>query len=92
VNFCSLPVKENMHLTVEPDCEQFEGRASAEPAGASAHNAYNPDATVNTNARQPGHGDFPTKPRFTRAAMPSTFIDTHPPCLAHETGRNYRRR
>jgi hypothetical protein len=61
VNFCSLPVKENMHVTVEPDGEQFAGSATAEPASASADDADNPAAIVNTAVRQPGRGDPPTK-------------------------------
>jgi hypothetical protein len=58
-------MKENIHVTVEPDCEQFDGSAAAVPASASAEDADNPAAIMKTNVRQLGRGDPPTKTRLT---------------------------
>ena len=43
------PVNPNVHVTVLPDAEQFDGRApAADPASARVHSAENPAATANS--------------------------------------------
>jgi hypothetical protein len=72
-NVCSLPVEENVHITVEPDCEQFDGNAAAaEPAGATAHNPNDPASTTNNpTARVRAPANQPTGAR-TNANIPNT--------------------
>ncbi len=50
VNVWSLPVEENVHVTLEPDREQFDGNAVAELAGAAAHSANNPTVAASSTA------------------------------------------
>jgi hypothetical protein len=62
INVCSLPVDKNVHVTVEPDGEQFDGNATAEPAGATAHKPDNPAATKNTATRRRPRRDRSIRP------------------------------
>jgi hypothetical protein len=48
-NVCADPVKEYEHVTVIPDCEQFDGNAAdADPVSATADNPNKPIVAANT--------------------------------------------
>jgi hypothetical protein len=71
---CSEPVELNVHVTVSPDCEQFDGNAAAEPANATAHNPNKPEsATNNPSTRPRTTADNQVARRTTRKGIATTL-------------------